>query len=122
LGLEPLKGDGIAVRAVLQAAVYPGNRRARRPGALQNVVVYHALAEIYGHLIALLHRLKLRHGAQVVKKALALVHGLEREYRLIHIVASGFFILLVHIAPHHYIGYSLLYFITLMRKSKEALH
>ncbi|MBS6367802.1 MAG: GNAT family N-acetyltransferase, partial [Clostridiales bacterium] len=69
---------------MVEAAVDPADRGARRAGFLQNLVVDHPLIEQLGHLIALLHGLQLRDGAEVFNKAAleAAVAGLPADYRI----------------------------------------
>ena len=79
LRLDPGQHRLVAVRTVLQGTIDPADRGAGGAGALQNVVIDHAVRQQHRHFEPLLHGPQLRHRTQIREKLFALVQVLQRE-------------------------------------------
>lgn len=89
---------GHAAGAVVQHTVHAADRGAGCAGLAANLAVDLALQKAPGHSIALLHRAQLGHGAQVVKKADALIQAVQSQDRLIQ---GGVTFILLHSVKAH---------------------
>ena len=84
---------GHAAGAVVQHTVHAADRGAGCAGLAADLAVDLALQKAPGHSVALLHRAQLGHGAQVVKKADALIQRVQPQDRLIQ---GGITFILLH--------------------------